>query len=533
MSNVGRNLGIGLVLAVCAAGGAWYVYSHYYHNPKAAGEGNAKGSANHGQGNQQAAVQVVAVAVQERNVQVYLDGLGTVQAYNTVTVRPQIDGQISRIAFTEGQEVQKGDLLAELDPRTYQAQLDEALARKKQDEAKKIQDQAKVVQDQAKENQDQAKKKVDQAAINVAEAKKTQDNVNLANTRVNYKRYSESYISAGAVTEQQVADQKALVAQLEATVQGDDAAIQATQVAIVGDDAAIQADKAGTAADQAAIQADDAAIQADEATIKYAQTFLSYTKINSPISGRTGVRQVDAGNIVHVGDAAGIVVVTQLKPISVTFTLPQQDFPRINARMAVAKLPVLAVEADRVTEIERGELELIDNQIDQVTGTIHLKATFQNKKGRLWPGGFVNVRLLLETHEDAPVVDAPAVQQGPENTYVYVVKPDGTVEPRNVEVALIQDGRAMIASGVKAGETVVLTGHDRLKAGMHVTATIRKDKDTNKKAGGESKVSSPDGEPPASRKKDAHKREPKDIQAALKRDDPRTDARDAAVESGQ
>ena len=411
------------------------------------------------------AVPVTAATVARRDVPVYLDGLGTVQAYSTVTVHTQIDGQLSRVAFTEGQDIHKGDLLAEIDPRSYQAQVDQALAKKKQD-------QAKEQQDRARQNQDQAKKVQDQALVKQAQAKKVQDEIALSNARVNLKRFEETFVTGGS-TEQNVADQKAVVAQAEAALQADDATIQANEAAIQADDAAIQADAAG-------IEADAAAVQADEAAINYARTFLSYTSITSPIDGRVGVRLVDAGNIVHANDPNGLVVVTRLEPISVLFTLPQQDLVSVNERMAQAKLPVFAVDTTGKTKLDEGTLELVDNQIDPTTGTMRLKATFQNARRRLWPGGFVNVRLELNQRRDAIVVDAPAVQQGPDGTYVYLIKPDQTVEARLVKVVTIQDGQAVIESGLDQGNQVVLTGQDRLKVGMKVSVNQPKDKPTGK-----------------------------------------------------
>jgi membrane fusion protein, multidrug efflux system len=288
-----------------------------------------KGGEATGKSSPPVAVPVTAATVAKRNVPIYLDGLGTVQAYFTVTVHTQIDGQLSRVVYKEGQDVHKGDLLAEIDPRSYQAQLDQTLAKKKQDQAKEQQDRAKL-------SQDQAKKVQDQALVKQVQAKKVQDEITLSNARVNLKRFEETFVTGGS-TEQNVADQKAVVAEAVAALQADDAAIQASE-------AAIQADVAGLQADEAGIQADEAAVQADEAAVNYARTFLSYASISSPIDGRVGVRLVDAGNIVHANDPNGLVVVTQLEPISVLFTLPQQDLIAVNEHMAKAKLPVFAVD---------------------------------------------------------------------------------------------------------------------------------------------------------------------------------------------
>jgi multidrug efflux system membrane fusion protein len=327
------------------------------------------------------AIPVSATVVEQRDIPVYLDGLGTVQAYNTVTVRAQVDGQLVEINFKEGQDVKRGELLARIDPRTFQAQLDQARGKKAQDEA------------------------------------------DLNNARINLGRLLEV---GEAVTKQSVSDQRALIAKNEA------------------------------------------AIESDEALIKFQQTMLSYTYITSPIAGRTGVRLVDVGNIVHATDQTGIVVVTQLRPISVIFTLPQQHLQKIATRMKQAALPVIALDGDGQTELDRGTLELVDNQIDQTTGTIRLKATFTNENNRLWPGGFVNVRLLVDTRHNALVVDAPAVQEGPDGNFVFEIDSAQTVTVRPVHIEMIQDNKAVLSSGVHAGEQVVLIGQERLKPGVKV-----------------------------------------------------------------
>ncbi|MGD0093438.1 MAG: efflux RND transporter periplasmic adaptor subunit [Planctomycetota bacterium] len=473
-NSVGRSMGIILALLAGAAGVA----------SDAPGPPAKK---------QASAVTVAYVTVMQRDVPIYLDGLGTVQAYFTVTVRPQIDGQLSRVAFKEGQDVHKGDLLAEIDPRPYQAQLDQAVARKKQD-------QAKQQQDQAKETQDRAKKTQDQALVKQAEAKAVLDKATLTNARLNLKRYQDT-LATGGSSEQNITDTQTLIAQTDATIQADGAAIQAAQ-------AAIEVDDAGIKADQSAIQADEATVQADEAAVKYAEVFLSYCRITSPLDGRTGVRLIDEGNIVHANDlsvsstgsttgaltlgpSGALVVVTQLEPISVIFTLPQQNLQAVNARQAQEPLPVLAVDPEGKTVLDRGTLLLVDNQIDPATGTMRLKATFPNARRALWPGGFVNMRLLLETRRGATCVAAPAVQQGPEGPLLYVIKPDQTVEIRPVEVTLVQDGEAVIKSGVSTGEQVVFSGHDRLKAGTHV-ALVKAKGDAESKPGAK-----PEGAPKA------------------------------------
>ncbi len=310
-------------------------------------------------------------------------------------------------------------------------------------------------------------------------SKKAMDATNLANARVNLKRFEES-VSSGAVSEQQMTDQRSLVQQLESTIQADDASIQAAAAAVKGDEAAILGDDASITSDTALVASDAAAVLSDEAAIQYAQVFVSYASLLSPIEGRTGVRLVDIGNIVHAQDntSPGIVVLTQLQPISVIFTLPQQYLLSINERFAQGPLTVIAKDPDDKIELDRGELLLVDNQIDQTTGNIKLKATFPNEKSKLWPGGFVNAHLLLETRKDAITLSAPAVQEGPNGTFVFLIKPDKTVEQRTIKVEellgvrLIQEGKAIIHEGLADGDEVVKSGHDKLQVG----STVKVDK---------------------------------------------------------
>jgi multidrug efflux system membrane fusion protein len=328
-------------------------------------------------------VPVVAGQVTEKDVPINLDGLGTVQAFNTVTVHVQVDGELQKIAFIEGQDVRVGDLLAQIDPRPFQAQLAQA------------------------------------------EAKKAQDEAQLANARLDLKRDAEQ-LAAKIIPQQTYDTQKALVDQLTATV------------------------------------------NADQAAIDMAKVQLAYTTIVSPIDGRTGIRLVDEGNIVHVTDSNGLVVITQLHPISVVFTLPEQTLPEIRQQDRADPITVLAVGRDNTTVLDTGKLAVIDNQIDTTTGTIRLKAIFHNENLRLWPGQFVNARLLLTTRKNGVVVPAPVVQRGPEGPYAFVIKSDQTVEVRPIQVAQIENGEALIDSGLRPGERVVVEGQYRLQAGSHV-----------------------------------------------------------------
>jgi multidrug efflux system membrane fusion protein len=334
-----------------------------------------------------APIPVLVAAATTRDVPIYLDGLGTVQAFNTVTIKPMVDGPLIDVDFKEGQDVKKGDVLARIDPRLYQAALDQAVAKKVQDEAQ------------------------------------------LANARLDLVRYNK-LMAAQSTSEQLAATQRALVAQLTAQV------------------------------------------QQDQAQIETAQTNLSYTTIAAPLAGRTGMRQVDAGNIVHATDTTGIVVITQLQPISVVFTLPQQALQQVAAAMhagtpAVLAYPQGVVEND-ATMIDRGTLAVLDNQVDPTTGTIKLKATFPNADNKLWPGGFVGIRLQVATARNATVVPVAAVQQGPNGAYVYIVNTDDTVTRRAVTISHQDEQGAIIAEGVKPGERLVTDGAARLSDGKKV-----------------------------------------------------------------
>ena len=328
-------------------------------------------------------VPVVAGVVKSHGVPIYLRGVGTVIAYNTDVVRSQIQGQLTEITFTEGQTVKAGDLLAQIDPRPYQAQLDQMIANR------------------------------------------TRDQAQLANAIANLGRYTE-LLSKGYATPQLSDTQKAQVAQLHS------------------------------------------AIKADEAMIEQAEVQLGYTILTSPIPGVTGVRQIDVGNIIHPTDPNGLVVVTQVEPISLIFTLPESDLPQIQTQMAKGPLTVLAYSQDDKTKLDEGKLLLVNNQIVQTTGSVQLKATFPNTAHLLWPGQLVNARLLIDTRKDGLTIAAPAVQQGQTGSYVYVIAPDGKAEVRPVTVAQISEGQALIDTGLKANETVVIDGQYRLQQGSTV-----------------------------------------------------------------
>ena len=331
-----------------------------------------------------AGVEVSTAPVVARNVPIYLEGLGTVQAFYTVKMTAQVDGQLTQVAFVEGQQVKRGQLLAQIDPRPYQAALDGA-----------------------------------RAAL-------AKDTAQLADAHKDLARYVFLEPKKLA-SQQQVDSQHALVAQLKAQT------------------------------------------EADQAAIENAATQLSYTRITSPINGRTGMRLVDPGNIVHSTDTTGIVVLTQLQPITAIFTLPEDTFEAVAGAMAKGTVSVIATsQQGDGTALDQGTVKLIDNQIDTTTGTIRLKAVFPNTNLKLWPGQFVNVRLLERTDENALTVPAAALQRGPDGMFVYVVQPDSTVTMQPVEVGNNSESFAIVTKGLKLGQRVATTNLFRLEPGARV-----------------------------------------------------------------
>jgi multidrug efflux system membrane fusion protein len=334
---------------------------------------------------------------ERKDVPIYLTGLGTVQAFNTVTVKARVDGEIVKIAFTEGQDVKAGDVLAQIDPRPFQASLD------------------------------------------LAQATKAKDQAQLENAKLDLQRYQKAGPLAN--TQQQIDTQAALVRQLEAT------------------------------------------LQADQANVESAQVQLDYTTIRSRLSGRTGIRLLDEGNIVHATDTTGLVVITQLQPISVVFTLPQDQLQEVMHAMASTSTPLKVFAQGRGNQQQLGEgrLALIDNVIDQTTGSVHLKATFPNTDSALWPGQYVNIRLLLQTEAQAVTAPSAAIQRGPDGMYVYVVKPDSTVALQPVVVGQMTDGTSVVEKGLDAGARIVTAGQYRLQPGSRIAPSA----DTAKHASGE------------------------------------------------
>ena len=329
------------------------------------------------------AVPVVVATVQRRDVPIYLDGLGNVTAFKTVTVRSQVDGRLDRVLFKEGEPVKAGELLARIDPRPFQNQLQQALGALERDRAQ------------------------------------------LEAARRNFERYRQ-LAAKKLIPQQQADDQAAMVGQFEG------------------------------------------AVRVDQATIEVAKLNLDYANIKSPIDGVSGVRIVDAGNLVRASDPNGLVMITQLDPIAVLFSLPQDELPRVMQELQRGLLSVEAWNRDGAQKLATGQLALVDNQINAATATMRLKAVFPNPQRLLWPNQFVKARLLLTVLKDAVVVPSTVPQRGPEGTFAYVVQPDQTVQPRNLEVEHTEGDIAIIAKGLAEGEQVVADGQNQLRAGSKV-----------------------------------------------------------------
>jgi multidrug efflux system membrane fusion protein len=376
-----RNVVIVVVLVIGLAVAGWFWLGDSAPSPQQAAPGGPP------------AVPVTADLARKQDVPIYRLGLGSVQAYNTVTVHVRVDGELDKVAFTEGQDVKAGDLLAQIDPRPFQAALDQVVATKAKDEAQ------------------------------------------LANAQRDLDRYIT--LAPQNFTSKQVLDtQRALVAQLAAQ------------------------------------------IKVDQATIDNAKVQLGYTTITSPLTGRTGIRLIDQGNIVHAADPGGLVVVTQLQPISVIFTLSETLLPAVSRALAAGPLKVEAWSQDDSEKLDEGQVALIDNQIDPTTGTLKIKATFPNQAKTLWPGLFVNAHLLIETRHDGITVPIQTVQRGPKGVFAWVIKPDKTVEMRPIKIGYTDDKLALIDSGLQAGETVVVNGQYRLVVDGKVEVTMAQPKQT-------------------------------------------------------
>ncbi len=370
-----RRSGWSVVVFLAATAGAGYFGWREYGNRDRGGSSVAARAP--------VPIPVTVSAVRKSDFPVYLYGLGVVEPYDTVTVSSRVDGQVTKVAFKQGQMVKEGDVLAEIDPRPYQAVLDQAKAKKASDEAA------------------------------------------LKNAQLNLQRY-QTLSKEDFATRQQLDTQQATVDQLQAQIQGDQAAVD------------------------------------------NAQTELSYTTIRSPLTGRTGFRFVDPGNIVHAAGTAGIVTIVKLQPISVVFTAPEEDVSEINNALAAGTVPVDALSSDGKTLLSHGHLALMNNAVDQASGDIQMKATFENKDNELWPGLSVSTRLLVQTMKDATVVPSDAVQRGPNGLFAYVVDKSDKVHIQDVKVDQEGEGLSLIAAGLTPGQTVVTEGQSRLTDGAGV-----------------------------------------------------------------
>lgn len=374
------------VLGVLAVGIWYYRGTHSTSEAGAKGAPGSYGKGGPGDFGMFGPVPVVVATAQRGDLPVYLVGLGSVTAFNTVTVRSRVDGQIVKVNFTEGQFVNEGDALMEIDPRPYQVMLEQA------------------------------------------EGQLAKDQAQLRDVQVNFERYTTLY-NEGVVPKQQVDTQQAQVGQFQGS------------------------------------------IKADQATIDNAKLQLVYARITAPISGRVGLRLVDIGNIVHATDTTGLLVITQLQPISVIFTLPQDQLQQVLVKIrGGGVLPVQAFDRDDVTKIADGKLATIDNQIDPTTGTYKLKAIFSNDNNVLFPNQFVNVHMLVDTKRNVVVVPTAAIQRGPQGTYVYVVSGGDTVNIRMVTVAQTSGNSIGVSSGLNAGDVVVIDGQDKLQDKSKVIA---------------------------------------------------------------
>ncbi|HWW81463.1 MAG TPA: efflux RND transporter periplasmic adaptor subunit [Steroidobacteraceae bacterium] len=367
-----RVVMLGAAVALTVVFFVWHGYS-----------GGARAADKDKQGDGHPEIAVETALAGRSDVPVYLEGLGTVQAFYTVTVTARVDGELQKVGFVEGQTLKKGDLIGQIDPRPFRAALDQAIATHDKDVAQ------------------------------------------LASAQADLDRF-ELLAPQNLASKQTLDAQHALVGQLQAQIKG------------------------------------------DQANIDNARTQLSYTTIVSPIQGKTGIRRVDPGNNVHATDTGGIVVVTQVQPIACIFTLPEEALPTLNRALEAGTVSVTAMSRDGKSELDSGTIALVDNQIDQTTGTIRVKATFPNPHDALWPGEFINARVLVRTEHNVLTVPSNAIQRGPNGMFTYVVKADSTVEARPLKVGDESGTLTVITDGLKDGEQVVLSNQYRLQPGARV-----------------------------------------------------------------
>jgi multidrug efflux system membrane fusion protein len=393
---------VALLVIVGAGAGTWYWMNRSPGDATASAASGAPGKGGRGKGGDASrATPVVAAPVRKGPIDVYLSALGTVTPRNVVVVRPRVDGQLLRLAFTEGQMVKSGDLLAEIDPRPFEVQLAQAVGQMARDTAL------------------------------------------LKNAQIDLERY-RTLLSQDSISKQQVDTQEALVAQYKG------------------------------------------ATQTDQGQIDNAKLQIAYSRVTAPITGRIGLRQVDPGNVVRSSDTNGLVVITQMQPMTVVYPIPEDNLPRVMKRLKSGEnIPVLAFDRDQKVQLATGKLLTVDNQIDTTTGTVKLKAEFPNTDLALFPNQFVNVRMQIETLTDATLVPTAAIQRGAPGTFVYVVKDGGTVSVAPVKLGPSQAEVTVVESGVSPGDQVVIDGTDKLREGARVELITREPQSAG--AGGASK----------------------------------------------
>jgi multidrug efflux system membrane fusion protein len=383
-------------------------------------------------------IPVSVAPVLKKNIPIQVRAVGRVEAYSVVTVRSLVGGEISKVHFREGQDVEEGAQLFTIDPKPYQAALDQA--------------QANLARDEAQVSQAEAVLGKDMAQVNQAKANLARDTAQARNAEKDVERFA--YLLARKDVAQEQYDQ----------VRTNAEALAATEQA---DKAAIETARAVTQADKAALENVRAAVRASQAAVQNARIQLGYCFIRAPMGGRTGTLLIQQGNVVKANDDA-LVLINQLNPIYVSFSIPEKELPEVKKNMALQELKVEAFIPGQEKPLEQGVLTFVDNTVDSTTGTIRLKGTFDNREKRLWPGQFVDVSLTLRVQTDAVVVPSQAVQSGQQGLYAYVVRPDLSVESRPVVVGWRTNGETVIEEGLNPGERVVTDGQFRLSQGSKV-----------------------------------------------------------------